>query len=228
MKDSPQPMNGMAIFLHPMSPAEIHLAKKCPLMRRLIKAHGPADLEVQMRPPYEALVTAVSHQQLHGKAAMAILNRFIALFPGVKFPNPAQLLSCADETLRACGFSMSKILALRDIAAKTQSGLVPTAAAARKLSNEELVQRLVALRGVGRWTVEMLLIFTLGRENVFPADDFGVRAGYRAAMKMEAMPRPKHLLVIAEKWQPYRTMAAWYLWRAADGAKSVKDTDVRG
>ena len=215
-------MNGETIRRRPMLPAEIHLAKKCPLMRRLIKAHGPADLEVQARSPYEALVTAVAHQQLHAKAAMAILNRFITLFPGVKFPKPAHLLSCADDTLRACGFSMSKILALRDIALRTQSGLVPTRAAAQKLSNEELIQRLVTLRGVGRWTVEMLLIFTLGRENVFPADDFGVRAGYRAAMKLDEMPKPKDLLVIAEKWQPHRTMAAWYLWRAADAAKLMK------
>ena len=215
-------MNGKAVCIQPMSPAEIYLSKKCPLMRRLIKALGPADLEVQLRPPYEALVSAVAHQQLHGKAAIAILNRFIALFPAVKFPKPAHLLSCADDTLRACGFSMSKILALRDIAAQTQSGRVPTRAAAQKLSDDELVQRLVTLRGVGRWTVEMLLIFTLGRENVFPADDFGVRAGYRAAMKLDEMPKPKDLLVIAEKWQPYRTMAAWYLWRAADAAKRMK------
>ena len=205
-----------------MIPAEAFLSKKSPLMRRLIKAHGPAELEISKRSPYQALVTAVAHQQLNGRAAMAILNRFTALFPKAKFPQPAQLLATSDETLRACGFSASKILALRDIAAKTISGLVPTRAAALKLSNEELIQRLVTLRGVGRWTVEMLLIFTLGREDIFPADDFGVRQGYKVAMKLEAMPAPKDLAKIAEPWQPHRTLAAWYLWRAADAAKLSK------
>ena len=203
-----------------MIPAEAFLSKKSPLMRRLIKAHGPAELEISKRSPYQALVTAVAHQQLNGRAAMAILNRFTALFPKAKFPQPAELSATSDETLRACGFSASKILALRDIAAKTVSGLVPTRAAALKLSNEELIQRLVTLRGVGRWTVEMLLIFTLGREDIFPADDFGVRQGYKVAMKLEAMPAPKDLAKIAEPWQPHRTLAAWYLWRAADAAKA--------
>lgn len=168
------------------------------------------------RSPYEALVNAVAHQQLHASAAQAILRRFIALYPGVRFPKPEQLLATSDEQLRTSGFSASKILAIRDIAEKTKSGIVPARAKALRLSDEELIERLTAVRGVGRWTVEMLLIFTLGRGDVFPCDDFGVRNGFRIAMKLDEMPKPKDLRAHAERWQPNRTLAAWYLWRAAD------------
>jgi len=201
--------------------AEARLSKRCPLMRRLIKSHGPCDLIPEKRSPYEALVTAVAHQQLNGKAAASILLRFKALSPNVRFPKPQHILDASDETLRSCGFSMGKTLALRDIAEKTRSGLIPTRTAALKLGDNELIERLIAVRGVGRWTVEMLLIFTLGREDVFPGDDFGVRSGYRITMKLEEMPKPKELRTIAEKWQPHRTLAAWYLWRAADAGKNA-------
>ena len=199
--------------------AEAYLSKRCAVMRRLIRAHGPSGLTAQKRSPYEALVSAVAHQQLHAKAAEAILRRFRALFPGVRFPRPAQVLDTSDEALRGAGFSAGKILAIRDIATKTLGSHVPTRAAALKLGDEELIARLVEVRGVGRWTVEMLLIFTLGRMDVFPSDDFGVRNGWRIAMKLGEMPRPKALREIAERWQPHRTLAAWYLWRAADAGK---------
>ena len=201
------------------SEAEAHLSKRCAVMRRLIKAHGPCPLKPLTRSPYEALVSAVAHQQLHAKAAEAILRRFKALFPGTRFPRPQQVLEATDEALRGCGFSMSKMLAIRDISAKTLTGQVPTRAAATKLDDEVLIERLVAVRGVGRWTVEMLLIFTLGRPDVFPADDFGVRNGWRLSNKLEEMPKPKDLRLEAERWQPHRTLAAWYLWRAADAGK---------
>ena len=200
--------------------AERLLSKRCAVMRRLIRTHGPCALEPESRrSPYEALVSAVAHQQLHAKAAEAILRRFKALFPGVRFPKPEHVLGTSDELLRGSGFSAGKILAIRDIADKTKSGLVPSRAKAMKLSDDELIERLTAVRGVGRWTVEMLLIFTLGRGDVFPSDDFGVRSGFRIAMKLDEMPKPKDLRVHAERWQPHRTLAAWYLWRAADAGK---------
>lgn len=199
--------------------AEAYLSKRCAVMRRLIKVHGPCGLVPQKRSPYEALISAVAHQQLHASAAEAILRRFKALFPKARFPAPQQVLDTDDAILRACGFSAGKILAIRDIAGKTLSGQIPTRAAALKLSDEDLIARLVEVRGVGRWTVEMLLIFTLGRADVFPSDDYGVRNGWRLAKKLEDMPKPKDFRVLAEKWQPYRTLAAWYLWRAADAGK---------
>jgi len=201
------------------SEAEAHLSKRCPVMRRLIKTHGPCLLVPQKRSPYEALVSAVAHQQLRANAAEAILRRFKALFPRTRFPQPEQVMAASDEALRGCGFSMGKMLAIRDIAAKTLSGQIPRRAAALKLGDEELIERLVAVRGVGRWTVEMLLIFTLGRPDVFPSDDYGVRNGWRVAKKLDEMPKPKEFRVLAERWQPHRTLAAWYLWRAADAAK---------
>ena len=199
--------------------AEAHLSKRCPVMRRLIKAHGPCKLVPQMRSPYEALISAVAHQQLHGNAAEAILRRFKSLFPKNRFPKPEQVLATEETSLRGCGFSMGKLLAIRDIAAKTLSGQIPTRAAAIKLDDAELIERLVEVRGVGRWTVEMLLIFTLGRSDVFPSDDYGVRNGWRVAKKLDEMPKPKEVRLLAERWQPHRTLAAWYLWRAADAAK---------
>ena len=202
------------------SEAEAHLSKRCPIMRRLIKTHGPCLLVPQKRSPYEALVSAVAHQQLHANAAEAILRRFKALFPQTRFPRPEQVMEASDEGLRGCGFSMGKMLAIRDIATKTLSGQIPKRAAALKLDDEDLIERLVAVRGVGRWTVEMLLIFTLGRPDVFPSDDFGVRNGWRVAKKLDEMPKPKEFRALAERWQPHRTLAAWYLWRAADAAKA--------
>jgi DNA-3-methyladenine glycosylase II len=199
--------------------AEAHLSKRCPIMRRLIKTHGPCELVPQKRSPYEALVHAVAHQQLHANAAEAILRRFKALWPKSRFPKPEQILEASDEALRGVGFSMAKLLAIRDIAAKAQSGLIPTRAAALRLSDDELITRIVEVRGVGRWTVEMLLIFTLGRPDVFPSDDYGVRNGWRLVNKLEEMPKPKELRELAARWQPHRTLAAWYLWRAADAGK---------
>lgn len=199
--------------------AEAQLAVADPLMRRLIKQHGPCALEPQTkRQPYESLVRAIAHQQLHAKAAEAILGRLIAALPG-KFPKPDDLLNVSETKIRACGFSQSKIAALRDIALQTQNGVVPTRAQIAKLSDEEIVERLTQIRGVGRWTVEMLLIFQLGRPDILPVDDFGVRNGFRVAKKLPEMPKPKELLAYGARWQPFRTVASWYLWRAADAAK---------
>ncbi len=185
-------------------------------MRRLIRRHGPCALTVNPRQPWEALVCAVAHQQLNGKAADSILRRFRSLYPGRAFPRPDAVLATDEETLRRSGFSRGKIVSIRDIAEKTLAGVVPTRSAALKLSDEALIERLVALRGVGRWTVEMLLIFTLGRPDVFPCDDFGVRNGCRLAMKLPELPKPRDLRELALRWAPHRTLAAWYFWRAAD------------
>ena len=200
-----------------------HLSAADPVMRKLIAEIGACKLESEnKRSPFQSLVQAVAHQQLNGTAANTILTRFIKLFPKRKFPRPEDLASVTDEQIRACGFSFSKIAAIRDIAAKTLDGTIPSSRKIEKLSDEEIIERLTAARGVGRWTVEMLLIFQLGRADVLPVDDFGVRNGFRLAYKKREMPKPKDLLKFGQRWRPHGTTAAWYLWRAADAAKSAK------
>ena len=198
------------------SQAETYLSKRCPILRRLIRTHGPCELVPHKRSPYEALVSAVAHQQLHANAAEAILRRFKALFPSVRFPKPEHVLDADDTTLRGCGFSTGKMLAIRDIAAKTLSGQIPTRSAALKLDDEELIARLVEVRGVGRWTVEMLLMFQLGRPDVLPIHDLGVRKGFALAHKLKEMPTPKELESLADKWRPFRSVGSWYCWRALE------------
>jgi len=199
-----------------------HLAAACPVMAALIARVGPLKIS---RPdyaePYEALISAVAHQQLHGKAAMTILGRLQTLGGGA-VPAPASLLAFSDESLRACGFSGAKIRALRDIASHAAEQKIPSRAQARRLSDAALIERLTAIRGVGQWTVEMLLIFTLRRPDVFPVDDFGVREGYRLIHGLEAQPKPKAFAQIGELYAPHRSTAALYLWRACDLAKPAK------
>ncbi len=206
-----------------MTPAaHKHLANIDPVMRALILEHGECGLVPEKRrSPFQSLVQAVAHQQLNGTAANTILTRFKKLFPRRRFPQPQDLATVSDEQIRACGFSFAKIRAIRDIAAKTLSGVVPTARQIVTLSDEEIIERLTEVRGVGRWTVEMLLIFQLGRENILPVDDFGVRNGFRVAYKKRALPEPKHLLKFGKRWHPHATTAAWYLWRAADSTKAA-------
>jgi DNA-3-methyladenine glycosylase II len=207
-----------------MTPAaHRHLAKSDPVMRRLIREHGKCDLMPEKRrSPFQSLVQAVAHQQLNGTAANNILTRFKKLFPGRKFPKPADLAKVTDAQIRACGFSFAKIKSIRDIAAKALNGTIPSSRQIVRLSDNEIIERLTEVRGVGRWTVEMLLIFQLGRPDVLPADDFGVRTGFRVAYKKRDMPKPKELLAFGEKWKPHRTTAAWFLWCAADAAKKKK------
>lgn len=187
-------------------------------MRALILEHGQCALVPETRrSPFQSLVQAVAHQQLHATAAGNILGRFKKLFPGRRFPRPHDLARVTEAQLRACGFSFAKIRALRDIAEKTLSGVVPTPREIVNLPDEEIILRLTQVRGVGRWTVEMLLIFQLGRPDVLPVDDFGVRNGFRIAYQKRRLPTPKELLKFGERWRPHATTAAWYLWRAADG-----------
>ena len=197
-----------------------HLSAADPVMRKLIRQVGKCALAPETwRSPFQSLVQAVAHQQLNGTAANTILTRFKKLFPNRKFPRPEDLAQVTDAQIRACGFSFAKVAAIRDIAAKTVDGRIPPSRVIAKLGDEEIITRLTEARGVGRWTVEMLLIFQLGRADVLPVDDFGVRNGFRLAYKKRAMPKPKALAAFGEKWKPHRTTAAWYLWRAADLAK---------
>ena len=179
----------------------------------LVMAVGPCTFAPKPeREPYEALVRAVAYQQLHARAADAILARMLALYSG-EFPAPEQLISTKFDQLRACGFSTSKIATIQGIAAGRISGLVPTRAEADQLPDETLVNRLITLKGIGRWTVEMLLIFTLERMDILPVDDFAVKEGYKRLKSLETAPTPKQLAAIGQAWKPYRTAAAWYLWR---------------
>jgi DNA-3-methyladenine glycosylase II len=207
-----------------MTPAVLkHLSAVDPVMRRLIREFGPCGLVPETRrSPFQSLVLAVAHQQLNGTAADAILARFKKLFPGRRFPRPEDLASVSDNNLRGAGFSRAKILAIRDLAAKTLSGVVPTSGQIVKLSDAEIIERLTEVRGVGRWTVEMLLIFQLGRPDILPADDFGVRNGFREAYKKRDLPTPKEVLAHGRRWRPHGTTAAWYLWRAADEVRKKK------
>ncbi len=200
------------------------LAAAHPAFATLIPAIGPCTLAALEREPYEALVRAIAHQQLHGRAAEMILGRFVALFPGEPFPPPHLVLATEDAAMRACGFSGSKVAAIRDIAAYALSGVIPSRADAVGLDDEALIQRLTVIRGVGRWTVEMLLIFTLGRPDVLPIDDFGVREGWRLVTGAAAQLKPRALTELGVAWSPHRSTAAWYLWRAADAGKKIKQS----
>ena len=164
------------------------------------------------REPYEALVRAVAYQQLHGKAGDAIIKRFLQVYDD-NFPTPVQLLATDSTTLRACGFSGRKIETIQGIAQGALSGTVPPRHVADALPGEELIQRLVQLKGIGRWTVEMLLMFTMQRRDILPADDLGVVEGYRRLKRLTIAPKRHEISEIAKAWSPHRTIASWYLWR---------------
>jgi DNA-3-methyladenine glycosylase II len=194
-----------------------HLRSADKKLARLIQRVGPCQLKPKnRRSPFETLVQSVTYQQLNGTAAATILGRVKALFPGRRFPTPEDLLAMPEDRLRGAGLSRAKTRAIKDIAAKTLAGAVPTSRAIVGMSNEEILERLTLLRGVGPWTVEMLLIFTLGRTDVLPSTDYGVRKGFALTYGWKELPTPKELLQAGEKWRPHRTTAAWYLWRALE------------
>lgn len=172
------------------------------------------------REPYEALVRAVAYQQLSTKAGDAILRKLIQQFSA--FPTPQQLINIEFDSLRAVGFSGRKIETLKAIAAATFTGLVPPREIADGMPNEALIDQLVTLKGIGRWTVEMMLIFTLERMDVLPADDFGIVEGYKRLKKLDIVPNRKQMAEIGKAWSPYRTIASWYLWRVPNTAKAFK------
>jgi DNA-3-methyladenine glycosylase II len=197
-----------------------HLRSVDDAMDRLIGRIGRCRLKPdRSQQPFQALVRSVAYQQLHAAAAHAILGRFVGLYPGGDFPTPAMVLATSEAALRGAGFSAAKQAAIRDIAAHAASGVVPNRRAAARLDDATLIERLTAIRGVGRWTVEMLLIFSLGRPDVLPVDDFGVREGYRRLHGLDERPKPRDLAAIGEMWAPFRSYAAWYLWRAAEEGK---------
>src|SRR5262245_61292954 len=191
-----------------------HLTKADKVMARLIRKVGPCELIPRKRcSPFHALVQSVAYQQLNGTAAKTILKRFVALYPRRNFPTPDDVLATPDEKLRGAGLSRAKVASIKDIAAKTIEGVVPPERTIAKLPDAEILERLTTIRGVGPWTVEMLLIFKLGRMDVLPATDFGVRKGFAMVFRREALPKPAELLEHGECWRPYRSIASWYLWR---------------
>lgn len=183
----------------------------------VISRIGPCRLTLRGRlSPFEALLRAIIYQQLSGKAAGTIYARFLALVPPAAGISPAKVLALPEASIRSAGLSRNKVLAVKDLAEKTLAGVVPPAGGLQGLTDEEIVARLTAVRGVGRWTVEMLLIFTLGRPDVLPLDDLGVRKGFRLAYGMKRLPAVSTLARAGRAWAPYRSVASWYLWRAAD------------
>ena len=183
----------------------------------LIRAVGTYGLVIENNcHPYESLAQAITHQQLHAAAARSILARFVNTFGNGAFPTPETVLAAPNEALRAVGLSFSKIAALKDLAAKTVAGVVPDREVLVGLEDAEIIARLTEVRGIGRWTVEMLLMFQLGRPDILPVDDFGVRAGFQFTYGLRKMPAPKALAAYGERWGPHRTAAAWYLWRACE------------
>jgi len=194
-----------------------HLTQSDPVMGALITAVGAYAFETEADiHPFQALAQAIAHQQLNGIAANTILKRLIASCGEGAFPSPQHVLAAPAKTLRAAGFSTAKVAALKDLAAKTLESVVPGHDELITLTDEEIITRLTQVRGIGRWTVEMLLMFRLGRPDVLPVDDFGVRAGFRAAYGLRALPHPRVLAAYGERWRPYRSAAAWYLWRALE------------
>ena len=198
--------------------AQLHLARVDPRFEAIIARAGKIGLKrVKDFEPFQALTRSICHQQLHGKAAETILQRFKDRVGKGDWPTPRQVKAARMPSLRACGLSRAKSLALKDLAAKVLDGTVPSAKVLHTLGEEEIVARLTEVRGIGRWTVEMMLMFHLGRMDVLPVDDFGVRKGFGLLAKLRGLPTPKQLKAHGEKWRPYRTVAAWYLWRVADG-----------
>ncbi len=175
--------------------------------------------------PFDALAESIAYQQLSGKAAATIFGRVRALYPKRKWLDPEQLLATPDETLRAAGLSRAKTAALKDLAAKTIDGTVPSGRALIRMTDDEIITRLTTVRGIGRWTVEMLLLFDLGRLDVWPVDDYGVRKGFAKTFGRRKLPTPKQLMKFGEKWRPYRSVAAWYFWRALDAPKKTNRFD---
>jgi DNA-3-methyladenine glycosylase II len=190
----------------------------------LIKVVGPYRIERDLDcAPFQALAKAITHQQLNGKAAQSILTRFITVIGGDNgFPSPEIVVAAPIEALRAVGLSFAKIASLKDLAAKTLDGIVPDRQTLTALSNDEVIERLTQVRGIGRWTVEMMLMFNFAREDILPVDDFGVRLGFQLAYGLRKMPRERVLALYGERWSPNRSAAAWYLWRACELKRAGK------
>jgi len=206
-----------------------HLRRADPVLAGLMTAVGACRLKVYRRvSPFAALAESIVHQQISGKAAASIFGRLAALGGGVL--EPAHIVAASDEELRACGLSRQKVAAIRDLASKAIDGL-PTRQRLRGMDDEAAIEALTTVRGVGRWTAEMFLMFRLGRPDVLPVDDYGIRKAVQRAYRLRELPKKDRLRRIAESWRPYRTVACWYLWRSLDvpapaPAKTGKHTPV--
>jgi 3-methyladenine DNA glycosylase/8-oxoguanine DNA glycosylase len=213
----PQMMDAGAALKFSPQQAIDHLAAADPKLAKLIALAGPFTLELRtMHNLFEELSRNIIYQQLHGNAARAIHERVRALFRGRRL-RPQELLDTTDEALLGAGLSRAKVAALKDLSVKTIDKTVPqTLARLERMEDEEIIERLITVRGIGRWTVEMLLIFRLGRPDVLPVGDLAIRKGYALAYGLKAMPTPKELTLRAEPWRPFRTVASWYLWRAVE------------
>ena len=188
-----------------------------PPLARLIEQVGPFRLELRsMISPFQALMRSIIYQQLSGKAAATIQRRVHALFPGDEPPDPDEIIAIPEDALRGAGMSRAKVAAVKDLAAKALDGVVPTPSHLSEMNNDEIITRLTTVRGIGRWTVEMMLIFHLGRPDVLPVTDLGVRKGFMIAYSLDDLPKPTELAHYGERWHPYRSVASWYLWRAND------------
>ena len=211
-----------------LTAATIHLADRDECLKRLIAEMVPFQMDQDpLQSPYEALLEAIAYQSISGKAAATIYGRIKALSATGRAPTPQEMLKLRKSALRKAGLSGAKVLAMKDLAKKTIDGVVPTLEQAETLSDEELVERLVSVRGIGAWTVEMFLIFRLGRPDVLPIHDLGVKKGWSVAYGKKHMPRPKELLAFGERWRPYRTVASWYLWRAFERAGYAATNKIR-
>jgi methylated-DNA-[protein]-cysteine S-methyltransferase len=199
-----------------------HLRAADPTLARVIDEIGPFRMRLRPAPSvFAALAESIVYQQLNGKAAAAIFARVSALFPRGR-PTAARLLRISEEKLRGAGLSGSKLLSLRDLAQKAEDGAIPTLGEIQNMADETIVERLSEVRGIGRWTAEMLLMFRLGRPDVLPVDDFGVRKGFAIAFDKSEQPSPKELAAYGARWEPYRTVASWYLWRVVERAAARK------
>jgi DNA-3-methyladenine glycosylase II len=195
--------------------AHAHLSREDKRLSALIERVGEFRFQLdECDSVYESLLEAIMHQSIAGKAAQAIYARIKALGTDGRAPTPDELLRVSKPKLRKCGLSGAKVAAVRDLAQKTIDGVVPTIEAAQKMSDQELVDRLISVRGIGAWTVEMFLIFRLGRPDVLPIHDYGVQKGWALTYRKKWIPKPKDLLKFGERWRPYRTVASWYMWRA--------------
>jgi DNA-3-methyladenine glycosylase II len=215
-------------FAFNLAEATKHLAERDDCLKSLIEETLPFQIDVaDAQSPYEALLESIAYQSISGKAAATIFGRVKALSATGRAPAPEEMLKLRKPVLRKAGLSGAKVLAMKDLAQKTIDGVVPTHEQAEKLSDEELVERLVSVRGIGAWTVEMFLIFRLGRPDVFPIHDLGVKKGWSITYGKKHMPKPKELLAFGERWRPYRTVASWYMWRAFERAGYKATNKIR-
>jgi DNA-3-methyladenine glycosylase II len=205
-----------------------HLGERDERLKSLIAETDAFELDISgARSPYEALMESITHQSISGKAAATIYGRVKALGSNGNPPAPEEMMRIRKPALRKAGLSGAKILAMKDLAKKTIEGVVPTLQQAQEMSDNELIERLVSVRGIGAWSVEMFLIFRLGRPDVLPIHDLGVKKGWSVTYGKKHMPRPTELLQFGERWRPYRSVASWYMWRAFERAGYAATNKIR-